>query len=190
MLVSPVTREVSRTVLLSTDQTDIDERLTSALDTLEASARSSMIAEGANELVLTAERWVDARYRGQSFELGVPADDWVHTFHTAHGERYGYERPETSVEAVTIRVVVTAPAVELVEKGIEKASIAPTSLRSRVVIGGQELEAQTVWRSDLLWGHELRGPTVVQEYSGTTWVPPEWTVSVDRWGCLHLVRDR
>jgi N-methylhydantoinase A len=189
MLASPVTREVSRTVLLSTDQSDIEQRLTSALDTLEASARASMIAEGAKEAALSEERWVDARYRGQSFELGVPADDWVRSFHTAHGERYGYERPETPVEAVTVRVVVTAPAAELVEKGIEKASEAPVSHSSRVVFGGQELEARTVWRKDLLWGHELRGPTVVQEYSGTTWVPPEWTVSVDRWGCLHLVRD-
>ncbi len=34
----------------------------------------------------------------------------------------------------------------------------------------------------------LEGPLIVQEYSGTTWVPAGWTVKPDLWGCLHLTR--
>jgi N-methylhydantoinase A/oxoprolinase/acetone carboxylase beta subunit len=36
-------------------------------------------------------------------------------------------------------------------------------------------------------GHALEGPAIVQEYSATTWVPPEWRVEVDAWGSLQLV---
>jgi len=56
-----------------------------------------------------------------------------------------------------------------------------------VVFGGRILPARRVWRRDLGAGHVLEGPLVVQEYSATTWVPPEWRMEVDRWGCLHLV---
>jgi N-methylhydantoinase A len=186
MLASPVTREVSRTVLIGNDQPEAAERIAGALDELEAAARAEMIAEGASGDELRGDRWVDARYRGQSFELAVPAGDWESAFHAAHLERYGYERPETPLEAVTLRVVVTAPSASLAVEPLPEASGEVASTPARVVFGGETLEAKAVWRSDLRSGHELEGPLVVQEYSGTTWVPPRWRLSVDRWGCLHL----
>lgn len=186
MLASPVMREVSRTVLLGTDEPDLEARLDSVLDDLEASARDSMLAEGADPDTLISERTIDARYRGQSFELGVPATDWVSGFHEAHLERYGYQRPEATVEAVTLRVVVTGPAPELAVPQLEAATDAPPTRAIRLVYRGSDLDAQGVWRRDLLAGHELKGPLVVQEYSGTTWVPPGWVVTVDSSGCLHL----
>jgi N-methylhydantoinase A len=139
--------------------------------------------------VLVAEHWVDARYRGQSFELRVPADGWVEHFHSAHEERYGYRRPSTPLEAVTLRVVVTAPSVPLDVSEIAESSSPPPLEEAPVVYGGRTLTASRVWRHDLAAGHALRGPLIVQEYSATTWVPPEWSMLVDRWGCLHLVPD-
>jgi N-methylhydantoinase A len=62
--------------------------------------------------------------------------------------------------------------------------------RTEVVFGDQTLEADRVWRKDLGAGQALVGPLVIQEYSGTTWVPPGWGVAVDRWGCLHLSRPK
>ena len=188
MLASPVMREVSRTVLLDTDNPEADTRLLSVLEELESAARKAMLAEGADPDTLNSERRIDARYRGQSFELGVPAADWVSGFHEAHLERYGYQRPEAAVEAVTLRVVVTAPAAELVVPRLAQATSAPTTRAIRLVYRGSDLDALGVWRHDLLWGHELRGPAVVQEYSGTTWVPPGWIVTVDAFGCLCMTR--
>jgi len=190
MLASPVMREVSRTVLLGTDQVDVDVRLTSVLDELEHAAREAMLAEGAEAATLDSERWIDARYLGQSFELAVPATEWVAAFHQAHLERYGYHRIDTPVEAVTLRVVVTAPAAELVVATLPDATGDPGTHATRVFFGGETLDAMSVWRRELMAGHELDGPVVIQEYSGTTWVPPEWTVSVDRWGCLHLTHRK
>ena len=189
MLASPVTREVSRTVLLNTDQESIESRVNSVLEELEADARAEMQAEGVAPEILDAERWIDARYQGQSFELAVPADDWISAFHVAHAERYGYRRDETPVEAVTLRVVVTAPALEFSEAPLAAATGAPATRPTSVVYGGERHDAQSVWRKDLGAGHELTGPLIVQEYSGTSWVPPEWHLKVDAWGTLHLTRD-
>jgi len=47
----------------------------------------------------------------------------------------------------------------------------------------------SIWRSDLGPGVTLPGPLVVQEYSGTAWVPPGWTLTVDAWGTLRLTAD-
>ncbi|HSG09322.1 MAG TPA: hydantoinase/oxoprolinase family protein [Longimicrobiales bacterium] len=189
MLASPVTREVSRTVLASTVDPDLPARMASVFTELEAQGRQEMLSEGADADLLVVERWVDARYEGQSFELRVPAVDWVDLFHTSHGERYGYRRDETPVEAVTLRVVITAPAVPLEVPELAPASGPPETESSPVFFGGTTVSAQRVWRQHLRAGHVLRGPVIVQEYSATTWVPPEWRMEVDRWGCIHLIPD-
>jgi N-methylhydantoinase A len=186
MLASPVTREVSRTVLLAANEPDSPARIAAGLAELEADARAALHAEGIEPDDLTAEQWIDARYRGQSFELGVPADNWVRAFHAAHLERYGYERLGATVEAVTLRAVVRAPAPELEALPLAGSDRPPASRSTSVVFGGARLEARRLLRADLRAGHELVGPLVIQEYSGTTWVPPGWRLGVDRWGCLHL----
>tara|TARA_Y100000996_G_scaffold226401_1_gene178047 strand:- start:7947 stop:9962 length:2016 start_codon:yes stop_codon:yes gene_type:complete len=189
MLASPVTQEASRTVLLNTETPDLEIRLFAALSDLEESARKSMAEEGVEPSSISVERWVDARYQGQSFELSVPVEGWDEGFHTAHHERYGYKREQTPVEAVTLRIIASAPphnlrATPLPAMG-NAAQMRPVSL----VYGGIKHEAMSLWRSELGPKDILHGPLVVQEYSGTVWVPPDWTMSVDEWGTLHLTAD-
>ena len=186
MLASPVTREVSRTVFVRADTAAAEGLLDTALAELEHDARGSMLDAGADPSALSVERWIDARYQGQSFELAVPSERWAERFHEAHRERYGYARPETPVEAVTARVVVGAPAPPLSAERLAAGDAPPPSRPTDVVFGGRSLRAQRVRRRDLRAGHRVEGPAVVQEYSGTTWVPPGWALEVDAWGCLHL----
>jgi N-methylhydantoinase A len=189
MLASPVTREASRTVLASTEDHALHDTMAEVFSELEGRALGEMTDEGADPDVLVSERWIDARYRGQSFELRVPAADWVELFHAAHEDRYGYRRPETPVEAVTLRVVVTAPPVPLDVPALGEASGPPQAQTGSVVYGGETLEVERIWRRDLASGHVITGPAIIQEYSATTWVPPNWRVEVDPWGCLHLLRE-
>jgi N-methylhydantoinase A len=186
MLASPVTREASRTVLLRSDAPGTDDAVRAVLGELEADARAAMRGEGADPATLTAEREIDARYRGQSFELGVPAEGWAAAFHRAHLDRYGYQRPETPVEAVTLRVTVSAPPPALEPPLLAKGVDPPPVTRIDVVHGGRSVVATSIRRDDLGASHEVEGPAVVQEYSGTCWVPPGWRARVDAWGCLHL----
>jgi N-methylhydantoinase A len=187
MLAAPPSREVSRTVLLEAGSPEGAAELAQAFAELEAKARAELVEEGAREAEIVTERWLDARYRGQSFELRVPADNWVEAFHAAHESRYGYARRGAPVEAVTLRALARSPAPPLDPAPLETASHPPETSPGTVRFQGRDLAAARVWRSELRAGHHLSGPLVVQEYSATTWVPPRWTLEVDRWGTLHLL---
>jgi N-methylhydantoinase A len=193
MLASPITREASRTIFARSDGESVEEIVAATLAELEDSARRALEEEGAHPAGattggITAECWIDARYVGQSYELAVAAERWVERFHQAHRERYGYARPEETVEAVTVRAVASVPAPPFEMPTLEDAVGEPDSTSARVILGARTLEARRVRRSDLRVGHELAGPLIVQEYSATTWVPPGHRLGVDAAGCLHLSR--
>ena len=188
MLASPVTRETARTVLQATNDAGTESYIEEVLEALALQAWTEMLEEGANPDDLSTELWIDARYRGQSFELMVRAENWVRRFHDLHEERYGYRRETTPVEAVTLRAVVTAPAPTLAVQKLAAAEGLPPIHSTSVVYGDRELEAVLVSRSDLRAEQVLEGPLIIQEYSGTTWVPPGWVMKPDHWGCLQLTR--
>jgi N-methylhydantoinase A len=189
ILAAAPTREASRTVLILSDRPDHEVRVTSAFRSLEEEAVAELVSEG-NELAsISVRHWVDARYRGQSFELRVPSEDWIAEFHRGHEERYGYAREATPVEAVTLRAVAEAPSPELIHIPVEAADGPPVAEPGVVFHAGRELEVTRVWRRNLLSGHSLVGPGLVLEYSSTTWLPPGWRLEVDAWGSLHLMKD-
>jgi N-methylhydantoinase A len=190
MLAAPPTREVSRTLLVSSEAEGVETRMDEAFDGLRDQAVAEMVAEGNDPDLLEVRSWVDARYRGQSFELRVPREDWVSTFHRSHQERYGYAREGTPVEAVTLRAVAEGPPLTLSHAPLPPAEGPPPAETGKVFSGGREVEVQMVWRKDLRDGHTLPGPALVMEYSSTTWLPPGWILEVDRWGSLHLWKDR
>lgn len=186
MLTADITREVSRTVLISTASANAHVNMKRVFAELEQDAVTEMAEEGVPEDRLTLRQWVDARYERQSFELRVPAEDWDKRFHALHEKRYGYQRPATPVEAVTLRSIASAPGPQLDLERIPHIDAAPSIERARTYTGGEWTEVDRLWRSDLSAGQTLDGPTLVLEYSSTTWVPRSWRLTVDKWGNLHL----
>ncbi len=186
MLAAPPTREVSRTLLVSSAEGRVEEILNQAFDGLRDEALGQMVREGNAPEGLTVKGWIDARYRGQSFELRVPRQGWVDAFHESHLERYGYAREDTPVEAVTVRAVAEGPPLPLSHPALPEADGPPWSEACSVYHQGEEIAAGKVWRKDLRQGHVLEGPTLVLEYSSTTWLPPGWRCEVDTWGSLNL----
>lgn len=184
MLVAPVRKEVSRTVLWHERDAD---RLAPAFADLEAEAVSAMMEEGVPASAMTIERRIDARYRGQSFELTVPAQNWTRAFHDAHRTRYGYEQLEAEIEAVTIRVEALAPgsAIEAVRLPRASPDAAPAS-QTTVTFQGQPIHAVCWERNRLGAGAAIAGPAIVLEYSSTLWIPPGWAGHVREDACLMV----
>ncbi len=186
MLAADVTREMSRTVLISTASANARESINKVFAELQQAVIEAMAEEGVPEDRLLLWQWVDARYERQSFELRVPAQDWDTWFHELHETRYGYQRPETPVEAVTLRSVASAPGPPLDLERTPHKGDSPTIEHTQVYREGQWREVDRVWRDDLGPDQTLAGPALVLEYSATTWVPGGWGLEVDEWGNLHL----
>jgi N-methylhydantoinase A len=190
ILTAPPTREVSRTVLTTMSPEGSDTGFGTELDELKAQAVEALTRdEGVDPDVIAVELWIDARYRGQSFELRVPASGWLDAFHRAHQARYGYARPQAPVEAVTLRALATGPALEIAGPRLPEASAPPPTTPGTVIVEGRRLECPRVWRRDLRPGHVLRGPTLGLDYSATTWLPPGWSLQVHPSGVLRMGPD-
>ena len=170
MLASPVRKNSARTVLL---RSDVDARRFEAVfEELEADAHAAMHAEGLSDDVVILNRFVDARYFGQSYELRVPADNWRTRFDEAHARRYGYADPAAVAEAVTLRVEAVTAVSEL--PPYVEPSQTLTEQRAGIHAGGVLHDARILPRTSV--SGVVEGPAVVTEYSATTWVPRGWDV--------------
>ena len=145
----------------------------------------------------TLETMVDMRYRGQSYELTVPADlpggdlrTAVDRFHAEHERRYGHAMPERPVEAVTLRVRGTVPGASMslprdpdrvCEPSPPQSDETPIVLRD-----GRKTGVPLYERGGLRFGHTFTGPAVIAQYDSTTFVPHGWCVEVDPWRNLQL----
>ncbi len=187
MLVAPIRKEAARSVLRT--EAEIGETLDGLFAGLETAALEAMAEEGVPATDVQLRRRVDARYRGQSFELTVPAQGWVGAFHRAHAERYGWQRTDASVEAVTLRVEALAAGVSPVRRARTHAGDpAQPATHTTVRHRGGAVSATCLARVALVPGQRIAGPAVVLEYSSTTWLPPEWTAEVCEDGSLLCVR--
>jgi N-methylhydantoinase A len=126
---------------------------------------------------------VDLRYRGQAFELtvplpavhdltGAPAVEVRAAFDAAHERAYGYRLPATGVEIVNLRVTARVVRDEI-RLPLWRPRPPPPETCRRVYFGPEWdwLDTAIVDRSALS-ATARPGPLIVEEYEGTTIVPP------------------
>jgi len=192
-------RDCARTALEPLDAWPA-ERRARVLAELEAHGADALVAEGHARAEVACEASLDLRYRGQSFELNLPASaDPAAAFHAAHERLYGY-RLERPVELVCLRVRARAshgahrprrprarplPASAVVgERRVDFATGGSTAATGATRERGPR--CPVVDRRALGPGHRFEGPALVEEYSGTSLVPPGWTARVTAGGHLWL----
>jgi N-methylhydantoinase A len=162
-----------------------DEELRAILDELTRKVLDDLGAEGIARDVATVERHVDCRYAGQSHELRIEvvADgsfaDVVPAFHDAHRARYGFDRPDVAVEAVTFRAAALGPPGDV--------TVAPPTGRQAVAATACEIDGVEVpvyERADLGADARVDGPAIVRELDSTTWLDGTSSAVVHRSGAL------
>ena len=184
-----------RTVQLTSQDFAMD-RATKVLQELTATTLEDLASQGYRE-DLTVQRAIEMRYLGQNYELEVPVAfdsfdaattqaTWQ-AFHDMHQARFGFNMPTSAIEVVnfmTTAVSVTAkPA--LPELAAAAGPATPTDHRIVVYENGPH-ETPIYARDDLLCGHRLNGPAVVEEAASVTVLRPGQTLEVDRFGNLLI----
>jgi N-methylhydantoinase A len=142
-------------------------------------------------------RSLEMRYLGQNYELEVPVDfdDFTpenvaklwRTFHESHEARFGF-RLGDAMEIINFMATAVAHAEELDLAPIAEAR-GPAEPRSRrmVVFAEGHLNTPIYARADLMYGHTIGGPALVEEDASVTVLHPGRTLGVDRFGNLQIV---
>jgi N-methylhydantoinase A len=190
ILVSDVVKDYSRTLLWRMVDRLPRAALRAEFGKLEAAAQKEFRAERWRGRLqdddLQFERSLDLRYRGQGYELNVPAtEDAIAHFHREHQRCYGYQHAGREIELVTLRLRVRLPTPPPSAKARRQTMARETSSRTapgnraEVVFRGRTVSTPVLERADLVPGRQMRGPAVITEYSATTVIPPAKKFWVD-----------
>ncbi len=198
ILVSDVVKDFSRTVLwplsgrLPQRQRGTGQApsLREEFRKLELTARSQFQREGWRG-TLQFERSLDLRYRGQGYELNIPAGpdnprsarrDHARTwgvemrshFEREHQRRYGYHHAGREIEIVTLRARarLSTPPLDLLHGRSKTAGDRVPVERDHVLFQGKHTATSIYEREALPREKRLTGPAIIAEYSATTVIPP------------------
>ena len=200
--IADVVKDYSRTVMLRGDDMD-RTRVEEEFHGMEGLARAELEQEGLPADRMTARRFLDVRYVGQSFELTVDfptsrasrsseglARAISDSFYRAHLQRFGYADRAEPVEIVNLRLkldlAVDKPDLQM-ESVQESNSDGARISTVGVVFQGGELDTPLYQRDLLVPGSLIEGPALVVQLDTTTVVPPGWRGEVDAYGNLLLV---
>ena len=143
---------------------------------------------------------IDARYRGQAFEIELPISlSWLEdenyeqfskAFHEIHQRQYGHSDPNTSIELINLRVRIVGHTPKPEFKNIEKANDSqPNAISIRkIMLNGKEYDADIYSRTELKFGHRVNGPAIVEQDDTTVVILPKWVGKIDVKGNLIIER--
>ncbi len=174
-------RESVLAPLESLDESALERQLAR----IEASCRAHLLADGQPADSLRAERTVELRYAGQSYELSLLWQGRAATaaaFHAEHERRFGYADPARPIEVVNAEVTARAhnPGFALPE-----APAGPPAAPLRTVSAWFEGTSHPTpaYRFEALaQGQEIASPALLAGDHAAALVPPGSTARIDRHG--------
>lgn len=170
------------------------ERAAATMSALVKECIAELAAQGHTDVAIA--RSIEARYLGQNHELEIAADvegfsdaevaRLLAAFHDQHETRFGFRLPD-HIEIVNFLVTGVAKTGRVSFAEIESAR-EPAVSRSRrpVWFADGWVDTPVYARADLLQGHVIRGPAVVEESASVTVLDPSKKITVDRYGNLLI----
>jgi N-methylhydantoinase A len=174
--------------------------LTEVWSTLEDQAREQLRIDGFNETQMRFRRAANMHYKGQIFELTVPAPDGSFDaqkveeledlFGQEHERTYGHRAgPEEPVELVNAQLIgMGLPDQSRIPEKVTVERRGPQGkLPSRRAYFGRDagwMETPVLHRSDLK--KPMSGPLIIEEYDATCLVPPNAEASLDEFGNILI----
>lgn len=187
ILASDVIKDYSRTVLWRVSKNQIPQaQLNREFAALEKRAAKDFASE-AWQGKPHFKRTVDVRYRGQGYELNIPATKtMLNAFEREHERRYGYAYANREIEIVTLRLRAVLKSTPLRAQAATpvRARTTPGVPEDGVLFDGQKRRSNIYSRDELHIGRRYVGPAIITEYSATTVIPPAKRFQLDAAGNL------
>ncbi len=172
---------LSRTLLLENKSQKFDleimKKLEKEINNLKNRISSLLRKQG----IIDDINWevaIELRYKGQTYELRLPytENELINDFHRRHLLRYDWNLKQETVEIVNCIITGNGPSMipnfpKLEEGARTNPKNAVKSQRSIVLDDGDMTNAFVYNRSQLLANDEITGPSIIEDYGSTTWLP-------------------
>jgi len=161
-----------------------------------ACAFQPLVAAAAGALPgASVTRFVDCRFRGQGYEVTVPAlrDDpatLAAAFRAAHRARHGYGDADQPIELVNLRIVAERPPpIPAVPVGRRVGIGIPSAGRRMIVTRDGKRVRADVWPlGEMPAGRQLNAPAILAGPDATGLIEPGWRGIVHASGAVILER--
>jgi N-methylhydantoinase A len=191
-------RDYVQTLLTTTDAAD-PAAVEAAFAALERKGAAMLEGAGVAPRRRRLERSVDARYRRQSYELGIPvppdAVDRValaaiaEDFHQRHRQTYGHDNRAEPVQIVSLRVAAVGQIPPLMLRDVPARTGADAvKARRKLWFRAGEVDATIYDRARMWAGLAVAGPAVIESFESTILVPPGWTATMNEDGFISMTR--
>jgi N-methylhydantoinase A len=184
ILVSDIRLSRSKSILKPFE--DFRNNIMKEFDTLKELAIEDLNSHNIKEDEAKFLCSVDLRYKGQSYELNVDFSKDLHkAFNIKHKQIYGFAQPDEPLELVNVRLDVIYERTKVTHSAKSTGNNLPRANRNMTFEKGV-YDAKIYFRDDLAAGFKGIGPSVIEEETATTVIPPKIPFNVDRFGVIHL----
>ncbi len=161
-------------------------------DEMKEEALEELRREGFDPDIISFVRSADLRYPRQAYEINVSLSEerltkddikeMVQAYHQLHRQFYGYNREESSIELVNLRLAAVGKMKSLKLEENELQGVDPSraflTYRSVYFEGGY-VKTPVYQRDKLEAGNEIQGPAVIEQLDSTLIVFPQEKARVD-----------
>jgi N-methylhydantoinase A/oxoprolinase/acetone carboxylase beta subunit len=198
ILHSNLAHDLVRSKVLPATADSLDA-LAAMAESLRAEATARLDGDAVPEEHRQIELAADMRYKGQAFELMIPAagstfdratlDGLVEGFHDTHRRRFSYANPGAAVEIVSLRVSAIGRLPMLSGAVALPAAAENKAARQRSIwLGGRWREVATWSRSAIGPDTRIDGPALIEEAYTTVLIADGWHCR--RHASGHLLAER
>ncbi|MXY13992.1 MAG: hydantoinase/oxoprolinase family protein [Chloroflexi bacterium] len=161
---------------------------------LEREGLNELVADGVSKDEISFERAIDFRYHGQEYVLTIALPPGLidlakirASFDDAYARQYGHNNPEARVEMTNLRVAALGKLDR--PPAAEPGDAEPSPERSRsVYFSGKAVPTAILQRAAIGAKEAVCGPSIIEEGTATTLVPPGWIATTIAGGHLLLSR--
>lgn len=167
-----------------TSRGNIRPQLEKVFDKLIRKLKNSMNrSPGGDDL--DVRRFLDVRYKGQSFEITIPFNSkWEQEFHLCHKRLYGYDLPETSLEVTAVRCRLKIQrncgqgvSARLEEESRHSSHRGEKNVRTtRIVFENGIRKVPVINKGELSLEDGFSGPLLMVDEFTTVLVPEGWSI--------------
>ena len=180
----------------------LPKEVNESYESMVAEISPLLLKQNITEEKIEYNRVADVRYLGQEYTVLVPfkpgridkdsLEELSETFYELHHQIYGHSNQVEPVEIVNLRLVGIGKLKKTPKHKYEKTYTCEPSVRkvTTAIFYGKECETNIYKRSDLKTGQVVNGPSIIEEKTATTVVPPSYKVTLDAYRNLIITKCR